>query len=69
MIEYYQSLDPNSPIFIVLLVWSFVWKLVGLWHAGRNNQLIWFVVLSAMNTFGILEMVYLRFFQKKETEN
>lgn len=69
MIEYVQNFDPNSPIFIVLLVWSFAWKLIALWHAGRNKQLIWFVVLSGMNTLGILEMVYLRFYQKKETEN
>lgn len=69
MIEYVQNIDDSSPIFIVLLVWSFVWKLIALWHAGRNKQLIWFVVLSGMNTLGILEMVYLRFYQKKETEN
>ena len=69
MIENVQNIDDSSPIFILLLVWSFIWKLIALWHAGRNKQLIWFVVLSAMNTFGILEMVYLRFYQKKEPEN
>lgn len=63
-----QNIDPNSPIFYLLIIWGFIWKSIALWHAGRNKQFIWFVVLSCMNTLGILEMVYLRFYQKPKSE-
>jgi hypothetical protein len=48
-----------------LLIWTAIWKLVGLWHSGRNNQLVWFVFMGVLNTAGILPIIYLIFFQKK----
>lgn len=54
------------PVIIVLLVWSMIWKGIALWKAGRNNQLAWFVVMLIVNTVGILEIIYLAFFQKRE---
>lgn len=53
------------PVFILVIVWSAVWKMIALWKCGRNNQLVWFVVLAVLNTAGILPIVYLAFFQKK----
>jgi len=53
-------------LFVALLVWSAVWKAIALWKSGRNNQLAWFVVMFIVNTVGILEIVYLLFFQKKK---
>ena len=50
---------------IVLIIWSTIWKGIALWKAGRNNQLGWFVALLIINTAGILEIIYLAFFQKK----
>ena len=59
-----------SPLWIVLfyalIIWTTVWKGIGMWKAGRNNQLIWFVVILIFNTMGILPIVYLTWFQKKE---
>lgn len=59
----------ENPIFWIwltpLIIWSLVWKGIGLWKAGRNNQLAWFVVLFILNTAGILPIVYIVFFQKK----
>lgn len=52
-------------ILMTLIVWSYIWKGLALWQAGRNGQLIWFVVMLVVNTVGILEIIYLRFFQKK----
>lgn len=43
-------------------------KGVALWHASRNAQLTWFIFLVVVNTFGILEIVYLLFFRPKEEE-
>lgn len=59
-------------IFIVtLLVISMIalaLKGVALWHAARNAQLTWFIFLVVVNTFGILEIVYLLFFRPKDEE-
>ncbi|MFH1227875.1 MAG: DUF5652 family protein [Planctomycetota bacterium] len=47
-----------------LIVWASIWKGIALWKCGRNNQLAWYVVLLILNTCGILEIVYLAWFQK-----
>ena len=51
---------------IPLIIWSVIWKGLALWKSARNNQLAWFVVMLVLNTAGILEIVYLLFFQKKK---
>lgn len=51
---------------IPLIVWSVIWKGLALWKSARHNQLAWFVVMLVLNTAGILEIVYLLFFQKKK---
>ncbi|MFA6549780.1 MAG: DUF5652 family protein [Candidatus Gracilibacteria bacterium] len=59
--------DPiKGKLIILLLIWSFIWKGVALWKAGKNNQLPWFIVILLLNTVGILEIVYIGFFQKKK---
>ena len=59
-----------SPLFIFLIVtvvlWDAVWKGIGLWKSGRNNQLVWFICILIFNTIGILPIVYITFFQKKK---
>ena len=50
----------------VFIIWEAIWKGIGLWKAGRNNQLAWFVCIFIFNTAGILPIVYLAFFQKKK---
>lgn len=52
-------------VLIILLIWSAIWKGIALWKAGRNNQFGWYVAMFIINTLGILEIVYLYFFQKK----
>lgn len=52
------------PVLFIVITWSAIWKGIALWKCGRNNQLIWFVVLLVVNTLGILEIIYLLFFQK-----
>jgi len=55
----------GTVVFSVLLLWSLVWKGVALWKCGRNNQLVWFIVLLVVNTAGILEIIYILWFQRK----
>ena len=60
----------NNPwimsLFTVLVVWSLMWKGVALWRAARNNQITWYVIMLFVNTVGILEIIYLFWFSKKE---
>lgn len=55
-----------SPWFVVLIIWSAIWKGIALWKAGRNNKIVWFVFLFIFNTAGILPIIYLAFFQGKK---
>lgn len=51
-----------GPLFgfaMLVLLWSFVWKGLALWHAGRRGDAWWFVILLIINTAGILEIIYL----------
>lgn len=51
---------------VVITIWSSLWKGIALWRAGRHGQLRWFVWLFILNTAGILEILYLKFWQKKK---
>ncbi len=52
---FYQFL----PLIIVLALFDFVFKLIAMWRAGRNNQLSWFILIAVLNTAGILPVIYL----------
>lgn len=54
---------------LLLSVWMFFWKGLGLWHAAKSNQRSWFLVLLILNTMGILEIVYLFGVRKLTTKN
>lgn len=64
--------SPNFTAFLIIIVsiWSAVWKGLALWKAVKKDQKYWFIALIALtfviNTFGIVEIIYLAFFQKKE---
>ncbi len=60
-----QILQPDSPLFYLIIAWAVVWKGIALWHAARNRQLVWYIALLIVNTVGILEIIYLAFFRKK----
>lgn len=60
-----------SWLFMLLLIWSFIWKGWALWISARKNSSIWFIVLLLVNTVGILEILYIFVFSKmgKNTKN
>ncbi len=61
------SFNPMWLVWLIpLIIWEAVWKGIALWKAGRNNQLKWFVAMFILNTAGILPIVYLKFYQKKQ---
>ncbi len=52
-------------IFVLLIVWEVIWKLIAMWRAARNNQAAWYIFLVIFNTVGILAIIYLLTHKKK----
>ena len=55
----------SIPIFVILGIWSMIWKGIALYKAGGRKDLAWFVVLFIVNTLGILEIFYIFYFSKR----
>jgi hypothetical protein len=47
------------PLIVICALWDAVWKLIGMWRAGRNNDLAWFICIAIFNTLGILPIIYI----------
>lgn len=58
--------DLGVPVwaFLLIIIWSGVWKLLALWKSARKNSIPWFIVLGIINTIGILEILYIFIFSK-----
>jgi methionyl-tRNA synthetase len=66
---HFLSTHPWLPFLLVpIAIWVVIWKGIALWRAARNGSLPWFVVLLAVNTLGILEIIYIFFFSKKKVQ-
>lgn len=61
-----SGISPNVILFVllVIVVWSTVWKLLGMWKSARKGSWIWFIVLALTNTVGILPILYIYVFSK-----
>jgi len=49
---------------LILMLWTLLWEGLALWHAARRKEYGWFIGLLILNTFGILEIIYLFVFAK-----
>ncbi len=56
----------NDPRSILLVLWALAWKGYALWRAAKNDQKYWYIAMLVINLLGILEIVYLFFFQKED---
>jgi len=63
---FFASIPPFVLLAIlgILALWTVAIKGFALWHAARNRQIAWFVVILVVNTLGLLELVYLLAFRK-----
>ena len=63
-----QYLGSKVPLLILVLIvlWTLFWKGYAVWTAVKNNHRGWFVAVLVLNTFGILEIVYLFCIAKKK---
>ncbi|MBI4152271.1 hypothetical protein HY495_01055 [Candidatus Woesearchaeota archaeon] len=50
----------------VLLLWTLIWKGIGLWHAAREKKKGWFLAILVLNTAGLLPIIYLIWFREQE---
>ena len=65
------SLFTNTPtwllyLLLILFVWEFIWKLIAIWKAAQNKQMLWFICLALTNTIGMLPIIYILLSKKKE---
>jgi hypothetical protein len=68
--QIYSMLPWLIPVIAILAIWDTVWKLIGMWRAGQNNHLAWFICIFIFNTIGILPIIYILLHKKKsEGEN
>ncbi len=56
----------NWHILLLIILWTLPWKGYALWKSARANEQGWFIALLVVNTLGILEILYIFFFSKKE---
>jgi len=56
-------------LYLLAILWTLPWKGVALWKAARNCQKVWFVAMLILQTLGILEILYILFFQKDKNPN
>ena len=52
--------------FMLLTIWALAWKGVALWKASQNGSKAWFIALLILNTYGIIEIIYIFYFSKKK---
>jgi hypothetical protein len=64
----FSQLDPKTLLSAALfsIFWLLPWKGVALWKAARNSHKKWFIALFLLNTFSILEILYIFIFAKKK---
>jgi len=68
IISYFAGNLKAQLIFLLLSLWGLIWKGVSLWRSAKNNQRNWFVILLVINTFGILEIIYIFYFSKPKVK-
>ncbi len=56
----------GGALLVLVIIWSIVWKGLALWRAAHEESKLWFIIMLIVNTLGILEILYLYVFSKKE---
>lgn len=55
----------DNPLLLIGVLWSIPWKGVALWKAARQGEKGWFVALFFINTFALLEILYIFYFSER----
>ncbi|MFA7216570.1 MAG: DUF5652 family protein [Candidatus Paceibacterota bacterium] len=62
-----EMLTINPWLIAAVLVWTLPWKGLALWKSAQLSQKKWFIILLIINTFAILDIIYIYFVAKKYT--
>lgn len=67
-LEAYLETIPDAELFLFISFMILILSIKGfaLWTAAQNNKKGWFVALLFLNTLGILEILYLLVFSKRD---
>lgn len=52
-----SGIDPL--LLIAAIIWTLIWKGFALWRAAELKHKYWFIAILLINTFGLLEIIYL----------
>jgi methionyl-tRNA synthetase len=63
-----ETIERAVELFVLLMLWATAWKGIALWKAARANSVPWFIAIFLINTLGILEILYVFVFSKKQQE-
>ncbi len=55
----------NLWLIMFFILWELAWKAMGLWKAGRNQKVGWFLTIFILPTFGLLPIFYTLFVKEK----
>lgn len=69
---YFNSVFPFRSFFwpwiLIVLAAEIILKGMALYRSARNGQKYWFVALLIINTIGILPLIYLIWFDKRQAQ-
>lgn len=51
-------------LLILIFLWMLPWKGVALWKAATRGEKKWFIAMLILNTFAVLEILYIFIFSK-----
>lgn len=60
----FEELLNRPEFYLVMLTWTLVWKGLALWKAARKEHIVWFVIILAINTVGLLEIAYVYYLSR-----
>jgi len=49
---------------VIILIWTLIFKGIGLWMAAQRNSKTWFIILLIINSVGILPILYIFIFSR-----
>lgn len=53
---------------ILSALWTILWKGMALWKAAKREDRVWFIVLLILNTLGILDILYIYIFSRRDKQ-
>lgn len=63
-----QFFSQNWWLIALVVIWSAAWKAIALYIAARLEQKVWFGALFVLNTAGLLEIFYIFYFSKVQSQ-